>query len=92
MESLAGGVPILGWPIFADQLINAKFMERLGVGRMIGLTEKLRDGHWLEGLRSYRAEAEKWKKTFASKAEKRDFRDLGFVLDSLPARKLAVDR
>ena len=35
VESLAAGVPVVGWPMFADQLMNAELLDKEGVGKLI---------------------------------------------------------
>ena len=35
VESLAAGVPLVGWPMFADQLMNAELLDKEGVGKSI---------------------------------------------------------
>ncbi|CAN6202130.1 unnamed protein product [Urochloa humidicola] len=40
MEAVAAGVPVVAWPHFADQFLNAKFaVEVLGIGVDVGVTE-----------------------------------------------------
>ncbi|OWA50094.1 putative UDP-glycosyltransferase 84A1 [Hypsibius exemplaris] len=34
-EALASGTPMVCWPMFADQLMNAEWLEREGVGKLI---------------------------------------------------------
>ncbi|GAU99552.1 hypothetical protein RvY_10538 [Ramazzottius varieornatus] len=35
LEGLAGGKPIVGWPQFAEQLMNAEFVAEIGAGEVI---------------------------------------------------------
>ncbi|CAN6214622.1 unnamed protein product [Urochloa humidicola] len=40
MEAVAAGLPVVAWPHFADQFLNAKFaVEVLGIGVDVGVTE-----------------------------------------------------
>ncbi|CAO1947719.1 unnamed protein product [Urochloa humidicola] len=40
MEAVAAGLPVVVWPHFADQFLNAKFaVEVLGIGVDVGVTE-----------------------------------------------------
>ena len=34
-ESLAYGVPIVAWPMAADQMFNAEWLEKEGVGLLV---------------------------------------------------------
>ncbi|OQV17724.1 putative UDP-glycosyltransferase 72B1 [Hypsibius exemplaris] len=39
LEGLASGKPIVAWPMFVDQLLNAQLILKLGVGVMISRTD-----------------------------------------------------
>ncbi|OQV22739.1 putative UDP-glycosyltransferase 72D1 [Hypsibius exemplaris] len=42
LETLTYGVPVVAWPMFADQLINAEWLEEEGVGKLIHGTGLMR--------------------------------------------------
>ena len=35
LEALCSGVPVIGWPLFADQGLNVELLEMLGTGREV---------------------------------------------------------
>lgn len=42
MEAITAGLPVVAWPHFSDQFLNAKFaVEVLGIGVDVGVTEPL---------------------------------------------------